>query len=59
VRTFLSKEGVPADRLSTIGMGESEPIADNESPEGRANNRRVELLIQDQPPSPTTPPMNR
>jgi OOP family OmpA-OmpF porin len=48
VRTFLSKEGVPADRLSTVGMGESEPIADNETTEGRANNRRVELIIEDQ-----------
>jgi outer membrane protein OmpA-like peptidoglycan-associated protein len=58
VRAFLSKEGVPADRLSTIGMGEAEPVAGNETAEGRANNRRVELLIEE-PTNPTSPPMNR
>lgn len=59
VRTFLSKEGVPADRLSAMGMGESEPIADNETTEGRANNRRVELIIEDQAASKTSQPVNR
>jgi outer membrane protein OmpA-like peptidoglycan-associated protein len=52
VRTFLTKEGVPADRVSTIGMGESQPVADNETTEGRANNRRVELILEDQAASP-------
>lgn len=33
------------DRLQTDGMGESKPIADNRTPEGRARNRRVEILI--------------
>lgn len=52
VRTFLTKEGVPADRVSTIGMGESQPVADNETTDGRANNRRVELILEDQAAKP-------
>ncbi|MDD5367339.1 MAG: OmpA family protein [Gallionellaceae bacterium] len=42
---FVSK-GVPAEDLSSKGYGESTPIADNKTAEGRAENRRVELHIQ-------------
>lgn len=38
-------DGVNAARISTFGQGESLPIADNNTPEGRAQNRRVEILI--------------
>jgi outer membrane protein OmpA-like peptidoglycan-associated protein len=40
----LAKAGVAADRLSSAGFGDSAPIADNDKPEGRAKNRRVELV---------------
>lgn len=46
VRTFLVTKGVESDRISAVGKGESQPIADNKTPEGRANNRRVEIIIK-------------
>lgn len=46
VKTFLSKR-VPSDRIRVEGMGESQPVASNDTPEGRANNRRVEIVLQD------------
>jgi outer membrane protein OmpA-like peptidoglycan-associated protein len=45
VRDYLKATfGVAADRLETKGWGESKPIDTNDSPEGKANNRRVELV---------------
>ena len=41
VRDYLISHGVAADRMTTKGYGETEPIADNSSEEGRAQNRRV------------------
>jgi OOP family OmpA-OmpF porin len=43
VRDYLISRGVSASRLSAAGFGESQPIASNETDEGRALNRRVEL----------------
>ena len=43
VADYLSSKGISSDRLSAVGMGEDEPIADNKTAEGRAMNRRVEL----------------
>ena len=40
---YLRDKGVPLSRLSYAGYGESQPVADNASPEGRALNRRVEF----------------
>lgn len=47
VRLFLVQQGVNSSRLTTYGKGESSPISDNESSEGRALNRRVEVIITD------------
>jgi len=44
VREKFVAMGIDAGRLQTKGWGESKPIADNTSPEGRANNRRVEFV---------------
>ena len=46
VRDYLVQRGYPANRIQTRGKGEGSPIADNASPEGRANNRRVEIIIE-------------
>jgi outer membrane protein OmpA-like peptidoglycan-associated protein len=45
VRQTLIAHGVSADRITAQGFGLSRPIADNTSPEGRANNRRVEIVV--------------
>lgn len=46
VRAALVQRGVAADRLSTAGLGDGAPKDTNETPEGRAHNRRVELIRQ-------------
>lgn len=46
VRGYLVSKGLPAERVTSLGLGPSRPIAENESAEGRANNRRVEVVIQ-------------
>lgn len=45
VKSLLVNDGVSGSRLKTDGRGKSEPIADNGSAEGRAQNRRVEIVI--------------
>jgi len=43
VKALLVDEGVPEDRLTTHGFGAADPVGSNETPDGRANNRRVAL----------------
>lgn len=45
VGNYLIQSGVGANRISAVGFGESNPIASNSTPEGRAQNRRVEVQI--------------
>jgi outer membrane protein OmpA-like peptidoglycan-associated protein len=45
VAQYLSAQGVPASRMVTVGAGEVHPVASNDTPEGRAQNRRVEITI--------------
>ena len=46
VKNYLGRKGVSADRITANGFGETQPIADNETAEGRALNRRVEFLVR-------------
>jgi len=45
VRLYLMQHGIDADRLQSDGFGSSRPIASNDTTEGRARNRRVEMVI--------------
>ncbi|MNH40347.1 Outer membrane porin F precursor [compost metagenome] len=45
VAEYLLSQGVAPNKITSEGKGESQPIADNETEEGRAKNRRVELHI--------------
>ena len=45
VASYLGTRGVMSQRLITVGMGETMPVADNDSPAGRQYNRRVEITL--------------
>ena len=45
VMTFLISQGVKPDLISARGFGEADPVASNDTPQGRAQNRRVELSV--------------
>jgi OOP family OmpA-OmpF porin len=45
-RDYVSKKGISASRITTRGFGESKPIADNKTADGRSKNRRVEVKVQ-------------
>lgn len=62
VRGFLVQQGVPSSSIDAKGFGPSDPIASNDSPQGRAQNRRVNLVVsgesigaQSVPPSTPSP----
>ena len=46
VRDYLVTRGVDANKISAVGMGSSHPLMSNNTAENRANNRRVEIVIQ-------------
>jgi outer membrane protein OmpA-like peptidoglycan-associated protein len=47
VMQYLTSCGLPSDLLSSQGFGEGQPVAPNETADGRQKNRRVEIIIQD------------
>ena len=49
VRSYLVERGYQGDLIQAHGLGKGNPIADNGSAEGRANNRRVEIIIEHEP----------
>ena len=46
VKDYLISRGIKADRITTNGFGKSNPIADNNSPEGKAQNRRATISVK-------------
>jgi len=45
VRSYLIEKGIPAAALSALGSGPDQPVSSNETPEGRAKNRRIEFRM--------------
>jgi outer membrane protein OmpA-like peptidoglycan-associated protein len=45
VRSYLVSKGFPSDKITSVGKGKANPVASNDTPDGRANNRRVEIVI--------------
>jgi outer membrane protein OmpA-like peptidoglycan-associated protein len=45
VAQYLESQGLANNRVVTVGAGETRPVADNSTPEGRQTNRRVELTL--------------
>lgn len=48
VRSFFIEQQIEPSRITAVGKGEQEPIASNENAEGRANNRRVEIVVENE-----------
>jgi outer membrane protein OmpA-like peptidoglycan-associated protein len=46
VRMDLISNGIPSDKIRAMGIGSTRPVADNSTSEGRANNRRVEIIVE-------------
>ena len=45
VRLFMNQQGVPLNRMSTISYGDKSPVAPNDTPDGRSQNRRVVVIV--------------
>jgi chemotaxis protein MotB len=46
VVTYLVSQGIPPASISAKGFGDTRPVASNDTPQGRAQNRRIEITIQ-------------
>ena len=46
VKNWLVQRGVAGNRMKTVGKGENEPVASNDTAEGRAENRRIEFYVE-------------
>jgi len=47
VKNFLVEKGINESRMTTKGLGDTKPVASNKTPEGRAQNRRIEFIRTD------------
>ena len=46
VRNWLVQKGMASNRMKTVGKGQNEPVASNETDAGRAENRRIEFYVE-------------
>jgi outer membrane protein OmpA-like peptidoglycan-associated protein len=46
VRNWLVQKGIASNRMKTVGKGENEPVASNDTDAGRAENRRIEFFVR-------------
>ena len=46
VRKYLVEDGISADQIRAVGVGQDRPVADNKTSAGRAKNRRVEVILE-------------
>lgn len=46
VANYLTSHGIASEKVSAVGVGSTRPVASNDTPEGRATNRRVEITVQ-------------
>ena len=49
VRDYMLRAGLSADRLVAVGYGATRPLASNDTAEGKAQNRRIEFVVRQQP----------
>jgi outer membrane protein OmpA-like peptidoglycan-associated protein len=45
VRDYLIQQRIPVSSITAVGLGESQPVASNDTAAGRQRNRRVELIV--------------
>ncbi|HEV7446541.1 MAG TPA: OmpA family protein, partial [Steroidobacteraceae bacterium] len=58
VKTYLVSRGIASNRIYTEGKGNEQPVADNKTAVGRAENRRVEIeVVGTRPITPAQPPL--
>ncbi|MFT6670817.1 MAG: OOP family OmpA-OmpF porin, partial [Afipia broomeae] len=46
VSEYLIKAGLPPDRLKAVGYGSSQPVAANDTDDGKAKNRRIDFVVK-------------
>jgi outer membrane protein OmpA-like peptidoglycan-associated protein len=49
VRDYLIQQSVPPNSVSAVGLGKADPVASNDTPSGRQQNRRVDMVVSGTP----------